>query len=145
MIKLLCIHNALLVCDRLEGLKKMMQARILLADDDLHVLAALNRLLGTDFEIVGMVSDGLSLVAAALEFRPDVIVTDISMPKMNGIEALRQIRGFLPGVKCIFITMHRASGYRREAQNVGAAGYVLKSSAREELNEAIRHAVEGDT
>ena len=90
-----------------------------------------------------MVSDGLSLVTAALEFRPDVIVTDISMPKMNGIEALRQIRGFLPGVKCIFLTMHGAAGYRRAAQNVGATGYVLKSSAREELNEAIRHAIEG--
>ena len=143
MIKLHCIHNALVVCDRLEGLKKMKQARLLLADDDLHVLATLNKLLRTDFEIVDMVSDGPSLVASALKFRPDVIVTDISMPKMNGIEALRQIRGFLPGVKCIFLTMHGAIGYRREAQNVGATGYVLKSSAREELNEAIRYAIKG--
>jgi DNA-binding NarL/FixJ family response regulator len=143
VIKSHCIHNALVVCDRLEGLKKMKRARILLADDDLHVLATVNNLLRTDFEIVEMVSDGPSLVAAALEFRPDVIVTDISMPKMNGIEAIRQIRGFLPGVKCIFLTMHGASGYRREAQNVGATGYVLKSSAREELNLAIRHAIEG--
>jgi len=143
VIKLPCIHSALLVGDCLEGLKKMKQARILLADDDLHVLATVNKLLRTDFEIVDMVSDGPSLVAAALKFRPDVIVTDISMPKMNGIEALRQIRCFLPGVKCIFLTMHGASGYRREAQNVGATGYILKSSAREELNEAIRHAIEG--
>ena len=105
----------------------MKLARILLADDDLHVLATINKLLRTDFEIVDMVTDGPSLVAAALEFRPDVIVTDISMPKMNGIEAIRQIRGFLPGVKCIFLTMHGTSGYRREAQNVGAIGYVLKS------------------
>jgi DNA-binding NarL/FixJ family response regulator len=143
VIKLLCIHNALLVGDRLEGLKKMKQVRILLADDDLHVLATVNKLLRTDFEVVDMVSDGPSLVAAALEFRPDVIVTDISMPKMNGIEAVRQIRGFLPGVKCIFLTMHGDSGYRREAQNVGATGYVLKCSAREELNQAIRLAIEG--
>jgi DNA-binding NarL/FixJ family response regulator len=143
VIKLLCTHRALLVSDRLEGLKKMKQARILLADDDLHVLATVHKLLQTDFEIVDMVSDGPSLVAAALEFRPDVIVTDISMPKMNGIEAIRQIRGFLPGVKCIFLTMHGASGYRREAQNVGASGYVLKSSAREELNQVIRHAIAG--
>ena len=143
MIKLLCTHNALLVRDRLEGLKKMKQARILLADDNLHVLATVNKLLQTDFEIVAMVSDGPSLVAAAIEFRPDVIVTDISMPKMNGIEAIRQIRGFLPGVKCIFLTMHGASGYRREAQNAGATGYVLKSSAREELNQVIRHAIAG--
>jgi DNA-binding NarL/FixJ family response regulator len=126
-----------------DGLNKMKQARILLADDDLRVLATINKLLGKEFEIVDMVSDGPSLVAAALEFRPDVIVTDISMPKMNGIEAIRQIRGFLPGVKCIFLTMHVTSGYRREAQNVGATGYVLKCSAREELNQAIRHAIEG--
>jgi|SRR5580704_5129039 DNA-binding NarL/FixJ family response regulator len=126
-----------------DGLKKMKQPRILLADDDLRVLATINKLLRKEFEIVDMVSDGPSLVAAALEFHPDVIVTDISMPKMNGLEALRQIRGFLPGIKCIFLTMHAASGYRREAQNVGATGYVLKSSAREELNQAIRHAIEG--
>ena len=115
----------------------------MLADDDLHVLATLNKLLRTDFEIVDMVSDGTSLVAAAFEFRPDVIVTDISMPKLNGIEAIRRIRSFLPGVKCIFLTMHGASGYRREAQNVGAIGYILKCSAREELNAAIRHAIQG--
>jgi CheY-like chemotaxis protein len=136
VIKLLCMHDALLVRDRLEGLK-MKQARILLADDDLHVLATVNNLLRPDFEIVDMVSDGPSLVAAALEFRPDVIVTDISMPIMNGIEAVRRIRGSLPGIKFIFLTMHAANAYRREAQSVGGAGYVLKSSAREELSQAI--------
>ena len=113
-----------------------------MADDDLCVLATVNKLLQTDFEIVDMVSDGPSLVAAAFKFQPDVIVTDISMPKMNGIEAIRQIRRFLPAIKCIFLTMHGANGYRREAQSVGATGYVLKSSAREELNLAIRHAIE---
>jgi DNA-binding NarL/FixJ family response regulator len=75
--------------------------------------------------------------------QPDVIVTDITMPIMNGIEAVRKIRGALPGIKCIFLTMHGAIGYRREAQSLGAAGYVLKSSAREELNQAIHHAMEG--
>jgi len=142
VIKLLCVHKALLVVHHLEGPKEMKRARILLADDDLHVLATVNKLLQTDFDIVDMVSDGPSLVAAAFKFQPDVIVTDISMPKLNGIEAIRQIRGLLPGIKCIFLTMHGASGYRREAQNVGATGYVLKSSAREELNQAIRQAME---
>ena len=101
------------------------------------MLATIHKLLRTDFDIVDMVSDGPFLVEAAFDFRPDVIVTDISMPKMNGIEAVRRIRGFLPGVKFIFLTMHGANGYRREAQNVGATGYVLKSSAREELSQAI--------
>ncbi len=114
----------------------------MLADDDLHVLATVHKLLQTDFEIVDMVSDGSALVAAAFKLQPDVIITDISMPKLNGIEAIRQIRGLLPGIKCIFLTMHGASGYRREARSVGATGYVLKSSAREELNRAIRHAME---
>ena len=68
----------------------MKRARILLADDDLHVLATVDKLLQTDFEIVDMVSDGPRLVAAAFKLQPDVIVTDISMPKMNGIEAIRQ-------------------------------------------------------
>jgi DNA-binding NarL/FixJ family response regulator len=131
------------VGDQLECLKAVKRARILLADDDLHVLATVYKLLQTDFEIVDMVSDGHSLVTAAFKLQPDVIITDISMPKLNGIEAIRQIRGLLPDIKCIFLTMHGASGYRRAAQRVGSTGYVLKSSAREELNQAIRQAMEG--
>jgi len=119
----------------------MKRTRILLADDDLHMLAITHKLLQADFDIVDMVSDGHSLVEAAFELRPDVIVTDISMPKMNGIEAVRRIRGSLPGIKFIFLTMHAASGYRREAQSVGAAGYVLKSSAREELRHTIHDVI----
>ena len=122
--------------------KTVKRARILLADDDLQVLAAVNKLLQTEFEIVDMVSDGSALVTAAFKLQPDVIITDISMPKLNGIEAIRQIRGFLPAIKCIFLTMHGANGYRKEAQRVGSTGYVLKSSAREELNQVIRHAME---
>jgi DNA-binding NarL/FixJ family response regulator len=70
-------------------------------------------------------------------------VTDISMPKMNGIETVRKIRGALPGIKCIFHTMQDGNGYRTEARAVGNAGYVLKSSAREELARAVRQASEG--
>jgi len=143
VIKLRCISKPLLVCDGIEGLTKMKRTRILLADDDLLMLAATGKLLQADFEVVAMVSDGSSLVEAALKLQPDVIVTDISMPKMNGIEAVRMIRRTLPGIKLVFLTMHSASGYRREAQSVGAAGYVRKSSAREELNRAIRHAIHG--
>ena len=106
------------------------------------MLTAINKLLQKDFDVVEMVSDGTSLVEAAIKLNPDVIVTDISMPKMSGIEAVRQIRSSLPGIKCIFLTMHGASGYRREAQSVGAAGYVLKSTAREELARAVHEALE---
>jgi DNA-binding NarL/FixJ family response regulator len=123
----------------------MKRTRILLADDDVRMLAIANRLLQADFDVVDMVSDGNSLVEAAFKLHPDVIVTDISMPKLNGIEAVRRIRVSLPGIKFIFLTMHGARGYRREAQSVGAAGYVLKSAAREELNQAVHDVLERST
>jgi DNA-binding NarL/FixJ family response regulator len=121
---------------------ELKRIRIVLADDDEAMLATTNKLLQNDCEIVGMVSDGSALVEAALNLHPDVVVTDISMPVMNGIEAVRRIRGAVPGTKFVFLTMHDANGYRREARSAGADGYVLKSSAREELNQAIREAAE---
>jgi DNA-binding NarL/FixJ family response regulator len=121
----------------------MKRTRILLADDDPHMLVCLNTLLQPDFEVVDAVSDGHSLVEATFKLHPDVIVTDISMPKMNGIEAVRTIRCVLPDIKFIFLTMHDANGYRREARRVGAAAYVLKSAILEELGDAIHHATEG--
>jgi DNA-binding NarL/FixJ family response regulator len=121
----------------------MKRTRILLADDDLPMLATVNLMLQSDFDVVDAVSDGPSLVEAAFKLHPDVIVTDISMPKMNGIEAVRTIRNLLPDVKFIFFTMHNGESYRREARDVGAAAYVLKSAIREELCQAIQHAIEG--
>jgi DNA-binding NarL/FixJ family response regulator len=117
--------------------------RILLADDDLELLAATGKFLQPEFDVVDTVSDGLSLVDAALKFRPDVIVTDISMPKMNGLEAVRKIRSSLAGIKFVFLTMHCAESYRREAQLLGAAGYVLKCSLCEQLKQALHTAMEG--
>ena len=116
--------------------------RILLADDDLRVREMANELLQAEFEVVDMVSDGQALVAAAFRLHPDVIVTDISMPVMSGIEAVRRIRSVMPEIKFVFFTMHDANGYRREAQSAGA-GYVLKSSAWEELSRTIRDAMVG--
>ena len=121
----------------------MKRTRILLADDDRHMCASTNKLLGEDFDVVDIVSDGRSLVEAAFKLRPDVIVTDISMPKMNGLEAVRKIRSSFPGIKCVFLTMYGAKGYRYEAQSLGASGYVLKSSAREQLIQVIHAAIEG--
>ena len=121
----------------------MKRIRILLADDDLPMLLATGRLLQADFEVVGMVSDGNSLVEAAFRLHPDVVVSDISTPKMNGVEAARRIRSSLPGIKFIFLTMHDTKVYRREAEALGVAAYILKSSAREQLNQAIHTATEG--
>jgi len=128
---------------RTESVEEMTRTRVLLADDDLQMQASINTLLQADFEIVGTASDGYSLIEAALKLRPDVIVTDISMPGMNGFEAVRTIRQILPDIKLIFFTMHNGSSYRREARSIGAAGYVLKSAAREELNQAVQNAMEG--
>ena len=122
----------------------MKRTRILLADDDLPMLERVNVMLQSDFDIVDTVTDGHSLVEAAFKLHPEVIVTDISMPKMTGVEAVRTIRCVLPDIKFIFLTMHDTNEYRREARNVGAAAYVLKSAIREELSRAIHHAIEGE-
>ncbi len=114
--------------------------RVLVADDDLPMLAAIHRLLESDFEIVDMVSDGRSLVEAAVRLKPDVIVSDISMPRLNGIEAARAIRRHLPDVRIIFLTMYGHRAYRSAAVNLGVSGYLLKSSVREELKKTVRDA-----
>jgi DNA-binding NarL/FixJ family response regulator len=121
----------------------MNRSRILLADDDLPMLESLHVMLQSDFDVVEAVSDGHSLVEAALKLHPDVVVTDISMPKMSGIEAVRTIRRVLPDIKFIFLSMHDAKVYRREARSAGAAAYVLKSAVLEELSQAIHDAMEG--
>ena len=120
--------------------KETRRVRILLADDDLPMLAAVHRLLKPDFDIVDMVSDGRALVEAAFKLKPDVIVSDISMPKLNGIEAARTIRQSLPGIRIIFLTMHNHGAYRTAAVDLGVFGYILKSSVHEELTKTVRAA-----
>jgi len=120
----------------------MRRIRIVLADDDQPMLAKISKLLQADFDVVGMVSDGYSLVEAALKWEPDVIVTDITMPRLNGIAAARKIRDSLPRIKLIFLTMHSDRWYRAEALRVGAAAYILKTSAQEELSQAVHDALE---
>jgi DNA-binding NarL/FixJ family response regulator len=119
---------------------EMKRIRILLADDDVGALVVIHKLLQSDFEVVEMVQDGSSLVEAAFKWRPDVIVSDISMPKLNGIQAARKILESLPGIKFIFLTMHASPAYRRAALSLGASGYVLKAFAREELTKSVRAA-----
>jgi DNA-binding NarL/FixJ family response regulator len=119
--------------------------RVLLADDHKIILNGLRSLLEPEFELVGKVEDGRALVAAVQQLRPDVIVVDISMPLLNGIEAVRQIRKFDPQVKVVFLTMHPDVTYAIRAFEAGASGYVLKHSASSELLTAIQEAMKGRT
>ncbi|HEX6689960.1 MAG TPA: response regulator transcription factor [Burkholderiales bacterium] len=123
----------------------MSKPRVLLADDHRMVAEGLKGLLAEEFELAGIVEDGRALVSAARELRPDVIVADISMPHLNGIEALAQLKRDNPGVRVVFLTMHRDAAYARRALEAGASGYVLKHSAPAELVLALRAALQGRT
>jgi len=119
------------------------RSRILLADDHGLILAGTRALLDAQYEIVGQLTDGQSLVAAAMLLRPDLIILDISMPVMNGIDAARQIRKEWPDVKLLFVSMHSGPVYLREAMDAGGAGYVIKSAANEELRIAVERVLKG--
>ena len=121
----------------------MGRPRVLLADDHTLLLGAFEKLLSADCEIVGQVSDGRALVAAADELKPDIVVLDISMPLLNGIEAARQIRQKARNVKFVFVTMNDDADLAAEAFRSGASAYVLKQSAASELLTAIRQVIEG--
>jgi DNA-binding NarL/FixJ family response regulator len=117
--------------------------RVLLADDHSLLLTAFERLLSGECEIVGQVTDGRALVTAAERLKPDVIVLDISMPLMNGLDAGRQIKHRFPDIKLIFLTMNEEADIAAEAFRAGASGYLLKRSAGSELATAIREVVRG--
>ncbi|MBI4465754.1 MAG: response regulator transcription factor [Acidobacteria bacterium] len=117
--------------------------RILLGDDHAIILEGLRRILEPHFEVVGAVGDGRALVAAAQQLHPEVIVADISMPLLNGIEAARQLQKLQARAKIIFLTMHPDAAYATEAFRAGASGYVLKSSAASELVTAIEEVLHG--
>jgi len=119
--------------------------RVLLADDHLLVAEALKSLLTPEFELIGVVEDGRALVEAAARLRPDVIVADVTMPQLNGIDALIQLRQGGDQVPVVFLTMHRDVTFARRALEAGASGFVLKHSAPAELVTAIRAALSGKT
>ena len=119
--------------------------RVLLADDHLLVAEALRSLLAPEFDLVGVVEDGRALVEAAGKLRPDVIVADVTMPHLNGIDALIQLRQGGDRVPVVFLTMHRDVTFARRALDAGASGFVLKHSAPAELVTAIRAALSGKT
>jgi DNA-binding NarL/FixJ family response regulator len=121
----------------------MKRPRVLLADDHPLTLEGIRAVLEPHLENVGTVTNGRALVQAALETKPDLIVLDITMPLLNGIDAAIQIRKSLPSVKLLFVTMHVSPAYLEAALKAGGAGYVLKSSAREELLNAAENVLKG--
>jgi DNA-binding NarL/FixJ family response regulator len=121
----------------------MSKPRVLLADDHRVVSEALKHLLADHFELVGLVEDGQALLVAAKELNPDVIVADITMPRLNGIDALVRLKKINPAVKVVFLTMHQDPAYARRALQAGAAGFVVKHSASAELVMAINAALKG--
>jgi len=114
-----------------------------LADDHALTLEGIRAVVEPHHEIVGMVMDGRALLDAALRLQPDLIILDITMPLLNGIDAAVQIKKTLPGVKLLFVTMHVNPAYLEAALNAGGTGYVLKSAAREELLDAIKSVLDG--
>src|SRR5512139_4071895 len=123
----------------------MTRPRVLIADDHKIVIEGLKRILEPDFDIAGTVEDGRELVTAAERLHPDVIVADISMPRLNGIEAVQQIKKAHKQIKVVFLTMHPDVSYAMKAFEAGASGYVLKHSASDELVTAIREVLKGRT
>jgi DNA-binding NarL/FixJ family response regulator len=116
----------------------MNRPRVLLADDHTLLLEAFQKLLADDFDVVGAVSNGRALLAAAATLRPDVVILDVAMPLLNGIDATRQLKQDLPDIRIIVLTMNEDPDLAAEAFRAGASGYLLKRSAASELITAIR-------
>jgi len=123
----------------------MKKPRVLMADDHKIVLEGLRSLLQSEYEIIGEVEDGRTLVVEAERLRPDLVVADISMPKLNGIDAARQIKALDERIRIVFLTMHKDVTYAASAFEAGASGFVLKHSAPQELVLAMREAMQGKT
>jgi len=124
-----------LVRDRIGELSKI---RVLLADDHGGVLDTVARLLVPEFDVVGAVTDGNGLLSAAERLKPDVVIVDISMPILNGIEAVRRLMESGSQAQVVFLTVHESSDYVRAALATGALGYVVKPRLGVDLNVAIK-------
>ena len=121
------------------------RSRILIADDHNLVAELCKRLLETEFDVIGVVSDGRALVRVAGELRPDVVVVDIAMPILNGLDAGRQVKEMLPAVKLVYLTMNPDVAVAAEAFRRGASGYLLKTCAAVEMVKAVREVLRGKT
>ena len=123
----------------------MSRTRVLLADDHTIFLDALTKLLEPEFDVVGTVNDGRALVAQASDLKPDVVVLDIGMPLLNGLDAGQQVKDQRPETRLIFLTQNQDPNLAAEAYRRKASGYLLKNSAATELVTAIREAMRGRT
>lgn len=121
----------------------MKHPRIILADDHTLLVEAFRNLLEPTYDVVGVVGDGLALLDAAPTLKPDMIVIDIAMPRLNGLEAGRRLKQMMPDVKLIFLTVNEDPALAVEAMRFGASGYLLKTSAASELFDAIQAALKG--
>ena len=115
----------------------MNRPRVLLGDDHLPILESIRELLASEYDVVASVADGKQLVHEALRSKPDIVLLDVSMPLLNGIDAAREIRQALPGTRFVFLSMHIDSIYVRKALEAGGSAYVLKSGAADELRKAL--------
>jgi DNA-binding NarL/FixJ family response regulator len=121
------------------------RARVLLADDHLMLAEALKKVLEVEYDVVGSVGDGLALLKAAQKLRPSVVVLDIAMPLLNGLDAGRQLQHDMPEVKLVFLTMNEDPYLVAEAFRAGASAYLLKQGAALELTKAISEVLKGRT
>ena len=121
----------------------MKRTTVLLADDHTMVCAGLKKLLEPNYAVIACVGDGHSLVKTALALQPDVVLADVTMPLLNGLDAGRELKKLMPRVKLIFLTMNSDPDVASEALQIGALGYLLKESAEEELLIAIHNAMRG--
>jgi len=123
----------------------MKKPTVILADDHTLVLEGFRRLLETHCELLATVGDGQRLLQAVAQHRPDIVILDISMPVMNGIEAARTLKAKFPSMKLVFVTMHADPAYIRAAFQAGASGYILKQSLSDELTQALHTVLRGQT
>jgi DNA-binding NarL/FixJ family response regulator len=121
----------------------MHRSRILIADDHNLVAELCKKMLDAEFEVVGIVSDGRALIRTAADLRPDVIIVDVGMPILNGLDAAQKVKQMLPAVKVIFLTMNPDPELAAEAFRRGASGYLLKTSAAAEMVVSVRDVLRG--
>jgi len=117
--------------------------RILIADDHTLVAEACKKLLEHEYEVVATVNDGRALVRAAVELKPHLIIVDVAMPLLNGLDAGQQVKEFLPSVKLVYLTMNHDADLAAEAFRRGASGYLVKTCAASELAIAVREVLKG--